>query len=27
VGRDPEARDKAPSEVADFLKPIFPLAQ
>ena len=27
VGGDPEAREKAPHEVADFLKPIFSLAQ
>jgi dienelactone hydrolase len=26
VGRDPEAREKAPSDVASFLKPIFALA-
>jgi dienelactone hydrolase len=27
VGGDPEAREKAPGDVADFLKPIFTLAQ
>jgi dienelactone hydrolase len=27
VGGDPEAREKAPGEVADFLKPIFALAR
>jgi len=27
VGSDPEARQKAPGDVADFLKPIFELAQ
>jgi hypothetical protein len=27
VGGDPEAREKAPQEVADFLKPIFELAR
>jgi dienelactone hydrolase len=27
VGGDPEAREKAPRDVADFLKPIFALAQ
>ena len=27
VGGDPEAREKAPQEIADFLKPIFALAR